>query len=1419
MSRRPDDAAGRGPEPIPTGAFPFPLTGGQTESPYLTWLRNRSNYMATRGLLDYLRAVGVLVRGVVVNFLIFLPSLLLVCVALAYSHHWMLAHPYYLTMAGLSLGALWTVTFAVMTPIFAVARYKRSVDTGSETSIAQRDRYERSFGVFVLALVALVALESLPWALEYLHDMIELREFRWASGFATLAAGVALFSGADKLLSLLGGMKKAAAMALIGVVGLLVPLVVVLYTTDFLVYGLPPSPAMMLSPLAVPAVGVVAILVALILGYKRGAFSGKESLAVGGMLVATTVLLVVVAAVALVARGERAAGLDTLDVQLQPLREVASSIDALPNRQDFTAEITPLVDAFAAAHRRASAVETALMKEQPRDMMCDIVPRAWFDGSQGFQRDSLREAMTCWRDRARHEAERAEWDRRYFSVRMPFVVLGHRLSTRSDEDLAPLRRGIARLAHGSTLEQIAAASDDDRVAALLRRHLVERFLPPDQWRAAGDDPDVARAINERFRASTAAADRRNVGIARASQSLQQSALADIAPLVGEAALFQRVAEKFASVPGKAETARLEGKASMARLLTRSEMIDLVFKELRQPDAFNRAHRDWLVENALPAFPPRGAIETRGDADATTATDRRDMRDTARLLAGLAEISPTADEGELSLAFYFGTRAAVVRHDDPVRAPGEPTPTEVARAAGVRLARQVLADLGSAPLVILAFRLDQPAESLALSADPSADAFLAARRDALRRTHEEVRQDANESERLSAFLDLARKPLGDLCDDAFTMSSGGRPGDTTGDAQPENVDGLRIYQWPDRLANNVVLASKALGHDTEALAGLAREVLVEMVLDPGSSISQAERDTILDEFGLFDPRLLGDDELAHIASASFWSDTSAAEDLITKVKFGRHGRLELRGLRAAKRQLTEAVIAPKAIFVTLLAVVIWLGCWLTVDVNLTSAHSLYRDRIASAFLIRANAEGEVTIEDDIDLDALCQYDDGSTAPYHIINAALNLQGSADAGLRDRQSDFFMFSKRFVGGPRTGYCRSETLERVFPQMSVATAMAISAAAASPNMGRATSPPLVLLMTLLNIRLGYWVPNPGRLEEEAGTGGFTFGEVFAEELREISSRRRRLYRPGERVLGDTDTPTVDHGLVGIGFSGGGIRSAALNLGITQALHARGVFDHIDYMSTVSGGGYLGSSISTLMRTKNQRDAGDVRQDVQRGGRLGDRFRWRVRPTAFLREMLSQLDETHRWVNVSDGAHIENLAGIELLRRRCKYIIIGDGEADPDVHFAGLATLIRCASLDLGIEIDIDLDEIRLRGRSRRDRGRVGKTHWVLGTIRYPERDAENRRREGFLLYVKSSFTGDESVAIQEYRHRHPLFPHQSTADQFFDEDQFEAYRALGQHVAESALATASGSPMSFSEFEAWFETMARPKAPATASFPAAL
>ncbi len=588
------------------------------------------------------------------------------------------------------------------------------------------------------------------------------------------------------------------------------------------------------------------------------------------------------------------------------------------------------------------------------------------------------------------------------------------------------------------------------------------------------------------------------------------------------------------------------------------------------------------------------------------------------------------------------------------------------------------------------------------------------------------------------------------------------------------------------------------------------------------------------------------------------------------------------------------------FVLALAVEIWLFCWLAVDINLTSVHGLYRDRLASAYLVGEDTSGDVDIEEDLDLHEICQHENGSTAPYHLVNVALNLQGSQDMGIRERNSDFFIFSKKYIGSDRTGYCRSETMEAVCPQLDLATAMAISAAAASPNMGALTSPALVAIMTLFNIRLGYWVPNPGRLavdwarrtlalpdkrrepelqklaehydtdismvrarleslagdedEAEKTSGnrkpppGLNFEEIFEDELREMKKRWKQAYGTDGQIrqLAAVQSPTPGHGLVGLAFSGGGIRSATINLGIAQALNERGIFDHVDYMSTVSGGGYLGSSISTLMRKKRfvseiggkvhlgdtqdglQRveivnDAAGTReyqiprtiphsleegQQVSQGdslvtihtpgaqrGSLRERFDWRVRPGAFLREMSSRLDETHKWVNVSDGGHIENLGTIELLRRRCKFIITGDGGADPDLHFDSLATLMRYARIDLGIDIDIDLKQVRLIDP---DKGRLSQKHFAIGRITYPQ-EAEC----GYLLYLKSSFTGDEDEVIVEYRNRNPKFPHESTADQFFDEGQFEAYRALGQHIGECALDHAPKSEkLSYAELSHWFK-----------------
>ena len=56
-----------------------------------------------------------------------------------------------------------------------------------------------------------------------------------------------------------------------------------------------------------------------------------------------------------------------------------------------------------------------------------------------------------------------------------------------------------------------------------------------------------------------------------------------------------------------------------------------------------------------------------------------------------------------------------------------------------------------------------------------------------------------------------------------------------------------------------------------------------------------------------------------------------------------------------------------------------------------------------------------------------------------------------------------------------------------------------------------------------------------------------------------------------------------------------------------------------------------------------------------------------------------------------------------------------------------------------------------------------------------------QGVFHYLKLSTSGDEPEYLRYYQLECPTFPHESTSDQFFDETQFEAYRALGQHVAE--------------------------------------
>jgi predicted acylesterase/phospholipase RssA len=401
------------------------------------------------------------------------------------------------------------------------------------------------------------------------------------------------------------------------------------------------------------------------------------------------------------------------------------------------------------------------------------------------------------------------------------------------------------------------------------------------------------------------------------------------------------------------------------------------------------------------------------------------------------------------------------------------------------------------------------------------------------------------------------------------------------------------------------------------------------------------------------------------------------------------------LLAVAAQLSNTVFGctirrPMAFLYICLAFLGWFFS-LFLSPNANSLHRLYRDRLSKAFLFDPTDRLRQTIvrnQASIDqgrefkpLDTMkLSRISAADAPYHLINAALNIQGSDYANRRGRNADFFLFSPRFVGSEATDYARTPDMESACPNLDLATAMAVSGAAVSSNMGSQSIKPLTPTFALLNVRLGYWLKNP-----------------------------RYAARP--RMAG---------------LAGVAERSRSL-------------------LNSLPGW-----------------------------------FLWQ--------EITGRLYENSDQVYLTDGGHIENLGLYELLRRRCRVIVVVDVEADENMHFGSFIKLQRYARIDLGIRIDMPWDKIRETTLAQMKADAADREasqprvsagpHTAIGTINY------GGDQRGYIFYIKSSLTGDETDYIRDYARRYRSFPHETTGDQFFSEEQFEVYRALGFHIAYGAL-----------------------------------
>lgn len=367
----------------------------------------------------------------------------------------------------------------------------------------------------------------------------------------------------------------------------------------------------------------------------------------------------------------------------------------------------------------------------------------------------------------------------------------------------------------------------------------------------------------------------------------------------------------------------------------------------------------------------------------------------------------------------------------------------------------------------------------------------------------------------------------------------------------------------------------------------------------------------------------------------------------------------------------------------------LGGWF-VNTNHIGLHRFYRDRLMEAFLpdaltLKGDSNAAATAANEWRL-ANCWSKVWSKGPYQIINANVVLTNSSERKYRQRGGDNFILTPEFVGSSATGW--HKTGKSSNKDMTLASAMAISGAAANPRgaaggRGLTRSTFVSLAMSLLNVRLGYWIPNP-------------------------------------------------------------------RLGVPRFLPLR----------------------------PNHFWPGGFYALVRRGYR-----------------------EDSKWLEIADGGHFENLAVYELVRRRCGLIIVCDGGQDNASSYSDLVTAVQRVAQDFGatVHFDMEVKKTRERGFEESSPARMiasaqltdypkgaefAEKGYCVGRIDYGERGGEGWPRMGIIIYLKSALIKKLAIGAKGYRGAHHDFPNESTGDQFFDEEQFEAYREVGYRICEQMI-----------------------------------
>lgn len=354
-----------------------------------------------------------------------------------------------------------------------------------------------------------------------------------------------------------------------------------------------------------------------------------------------------------------------------------------------------------------------------------------------------------------------------------------------------------------------------------------------------------------------------------------------------------------------------------------------------------------------------------------------------------------------------------------------------------------------------------------------------------------------------------------------------------------------------------------------------------------------------------------------------------------------------------------------------SVVLLIAVALLRDPMVWSLHPFYKKRLMSCYGIKRvrgdDGRSRGAAERPSKPEYLLSQSTSPELPTLLVCAAANVSGFGNAPAGHNVLPFVLSPSEIGFTNKTGK-RFETKELEAAvsgtpdrrNITLPAAVAITGAAVSPSMGKMTIAPVRMLLALLNLRLGIWLPNP---ENE---------KVFSQ-----------------------------------------------------------VHDH---------------------------------------------RRLRVRPTPWylVKEALGSNPIRGRFIYVSDGGHYENLGLVELLRRDCRTIWCIDAAGDKPGRTGTLTEAMLLAESELGVQwTDTkELENLHLDDKATKRREHLATVKGTYARLGYKLRNGD----KGTVTVVKAGITESAPDHLIDYQQRHPSFPYDSTGNQLFRADRFDAYCSLG-------------------------------------------